>query len=104
MYGQVHCMPSLSGDSQSHDRTLAGRRETPSAVGRDKMPRRQASRRGGETVPTFIMTMQFFALLFLTVPNAQVKPNEMPWIAVSKNKKGFVLDPSGRPFVPWGFN
>ena len=23
---------------------------------------------------------------------------------VSKDKKGFVLDPSGRPFVPWGFN
>jgi hypothetical protein len=45
-----------------------------------------------------------FSLLFLTVPTAQVKPNEMPWIAVSKNKEGFVLDPSGRPFVPWGFN
>ncbi len=28
----------------------------------------------------------------------------MPWIAVSKDKKGFVLNPSGRPFVPWGFN
>jgi hypothetical protein len=28
----------------------------------------------------------------------------MPWIAVAKDQKGFVLDPSGRPFVPWGFN
>jgi hypothetical protein len=28
----------------------------------------------------------------------------MPWVAVAKNNMGFVLDPSGRPFVPWGFN
>jgi hypothetical protein len=28
----------------------------------------------------------------------------MPWVAISKDKKGFVLGPSGRPFVPWGFN
>lgn len=28
----------------------------------------------------------------------------MPWVAVSKDKKGFVLDPPGRPFVLWGFN
>ena len=30
--------------------------------------------------------------------------DEMPAVAVSKDKKGFILDPSGRPFVPWGFN
>jgi hypothetical protein len=35
---------------------------------------------------------------------AQAKPEEMPWVQVSKDKKGFVLDPSSRPFVPWGFN
>src|SRR5437588_11601837 len=29
---------------------------------------------------------------------------EMPWIAVSKDQKGFVLEPSGKEFVPWGFN
>jgi hypothetical protein len=28
----------------------------------------------------------------------------MSWVAVSKDQKGFVLDPSGRSFVPWGFN
>lgn len=28
----------------------------------------------------------------------------MPSVAVSKDKKSFVLEPSGRPFVPWGFN
>ena len=28
----------------------------------------------------------------------------LPWITVSKDKKGFVLDSSRRPFVPWGFN
>jgi ubiquinone/menaquinone biosynthesis C-methylase UbiE len=29
---------------------------------------------------------------------------EMPWIVVSEDKKGFVLQPSGNPFLPWGFN
>jgi hypothetical protein len=29
---------------------------------------------------------------------------EMPWVAVSRDQKGFVLTPSGDPFVPWGFN
>ncbi|HET6575486.1 MAG TPA: cellulase family glycosylhydrolase [Fimbriiglobus sp.] len=29
---------------------------------------------------------------------------EMPWVAVSKDKAGFALVPSGRPFTPWGFN
>jgi hypothetical protein len=29
---------------------------------------------------------------------------EMPRVQVSKDQKGFVLEPSGRPFVPWGFN
>jgi hypothetical protein len=28
----------------------------------------------------------------------------MPWVRVAKDEKVFVLDPSGRPFVPWGFN
>ncbi len=45
-----------------------------------------------------------FSLLILTVPTVRAKSDKMPWVAVSKDKKGFVLEPSGRPFVPWGFN
>jgi Cellulase (glycosyl hydrolase family 5) len=29
---------------------------------------------------------------------------EMPWVKVSKDQRSFVLDPSDRAFVPWGFN
>jgi hypothetical protein len=29
---------------------------------------------------------------------------DLPWIAVSKETKDFVLEPSGKRFVPWGFN
>jgi hypothetical protein len=29
---------------------------------------------------------------------------EMPWVAVSRDKQGFVLEPSGKRFIPWGFN
>jgi hypothetical protein len=41
---------------------------------------------------------------FFLVPTTPATADEMPWVAVSKDKKGFVLDPSGQPFVPWGFN
>jgi hypothetical protein len=36
--------------------------------------------------------------------SALAQPQAMPWIVVSSDQKGFALDPSGRPFVPWGFN
>jgi hypothetical protein len=49
------------------------------------------------------MAMALAVAFFPGVP-AQTKPDEMPWVAVSKDRKGFVLDPSGRSFVPWGFN
>jgi hypothetical protein len=29
---------------------------------------------------------------------------DMAWVQVAKDKKGFVLEPSGQPFTPWGFN
>jgi hypothetical protein len=29
---------------------------------------------------------------------------EMPRVVVSKDKKGFALEPGGKPFVPWGVN
>ena len=45
-----------------------------------------------------------FLVLTLGIPTVRAKPDEMPWVAVSKDKNGFVLDPSGRPFVPWGLN
>ena len=43
-------------------------------------------------------------LIFLAVPTVPAKSDEMPWVCVSKDKKGFVLEPSDRSFVPWGFN
>jgi hypothetical protein len=45
-----------------------------------------------------------FLLLGLAVSHSDAQADEMPWVAVSKDKKGFVLDSSGKPFVPWGFN
>jgi Cellulase (glycosyl hydrolase family 5) len=30
--------------------------------------------------------------------------DEMPWVAVAKDKQSFVLDPSAKTFTPWGFN
>jgi len=48
-----------------------------------------------------LASLLWFGLALLP-PHAQA--GEMPWIAVSKDKKQFVLDPSGRLFVPWGFN
>jgi len=35
---------------------------------------------------------------------AQPKADALPWVEVAKDKKDFVLNPSAKPFVPWGFN
>jgi hypothetical protein len=50
-----------------------------------------------------IMSLALMVAFLHSVP-AQAKPDEMPWVAISKDKKGFVVEPSGRPFVPWGLN
>jgi hypothetical protein len=47
------------------------------------------------------------AAILLTLTMALPAPlsgAEMPWIAVSKDKKDFVLEPGGKKFTPWGFN
>ncbi len=44
------------------------------------------------------------ATLGLLAPGIAQEKSDMPRTAVSKDKKGFDLTPSGRPFVPWGFN
>ena len=51
----------------------------------------------------FIGTLSI-ALLLPGGQTAFAQAEEMPWVQVSKDRKGFVLEPSGRPFVPWGFN
>ena len=37
-------------------------------------------------------------VLTLGVPTVRAAPEGMPWVAVSQDKKGFTLYPSGRPF------
>jgi hypothetical protein len=53
---------------------------------------------------TWNLMAMALAVAFLPGAPAQAKPEGMPWVAVSQDKKGFVLAPAGRPFVPWGFN
>jgi hypothetical protein len=43
-------------------------------------------------------------LLCICANFGQPQANEMPWAIVAKDKKSFVLEPSGKPFTPWGFN
>jgi hypothetical protein len=42
--------------------------------------------------------------LLLCATAGQATAAEMEWVRVSSGKQGFVLEKSGRPFVPWGFN
>jgi hypothetical protein len=51
-----------------------------------------------------IIVAAVLPVLLVGSPTVRAKADEMPWIAVSKDKKGFVLEPSQHPFVPWGFN
>src|SRR3974390_1163309 len=43
-------------------------------------------------------------LALLAALPAPVSAADMSWIAVSKDKKDFVLESSGKKFTPWGFN
>ena len=45
-----------------------------------------------------------FLALVLFGSSVLARAGEMPWIEVAEDKKGFVLTPSGHPFVTWGFN
>ncbi|OWK39173.1 cellulase family glycosylhydrolase [Fimbriiglobus ruber] len=42
-------------------------------------------------------------VIILLVP-LPTRAGEMPWIVVSKDRKGFTREPSGKAFVAWGFN
>jgi hypothetical protein len=43
-------------------------------------------------------------LLCLSATLSYAQADEMPWVQVAKDKKSFVLEPSGKEFTPWGFN
>ena len=43
-------------------------------------------------------------LLCMCASFTPVQAEEMPWVQVAKDMKEFVLEPSGKPFTPWGFN
>src|SRR5262245_37234777 len=43
-------------------------------------------------------------LLCVSAIWGQPQTREMSWVAVAKDKKSFILEPSGRSFAPWGFN
>jgi hypothetical protein len=44
------------------------------------------------------------ALLWFCAALGQPQADDMPWVQVGKDKKSFVLEPSGKTFTPWGFN
>lgn len=51
------------------------------------------------------MSATLLAACLLSCPGAQAaQPEELPWVAVARDGKSFALMPSGKPFVPWGFN
>jgi hypothetical protein len=57
-------------------------------------------------IRSIVTTMRNFAVvgLFLLSGAVAQARAELPWVKVPVGAKGFVLDPTGRPFVPWGVN
>ncbi len=43
-------------------------------------------------------------LLCVCAAFGHTQADEMPWVQVAKDKRSFALEPSGKPFIPWGFN
>ena len=56
-----------------------------------------------KSAPAFAVALLVFTLAPGGAGDASAAEN-MEWIAVAKDGKGFVFAQSGRPFVPWGFN
>ncbi len=50
---------------------------------------------------SFLAALLCATFLFADRPSSA---GEMPWVVVSPDKTGFILESSGQPFVPWGFN
>jgi len=47
----------------------------------------------------------FFAAVLLALwIGGRALPGELPWVKVADDGRSFVLEPSGREFIPWGFN
>ena len=55
-----------------------------------------------KSAPAFAVALLVFTLAPGGAGDASAAEN-MEWIAVAKDGKGFVFAQSGRPFVPWGF-
>jgi hypothetical protein len=50
------------------------------------------------------MRLATILLALGSVLSSTAQAADMPWVAVSKDRKHFVLDPTGQKFTPWGFN
>ena len=58
-----------------------------------------------KSVTPMSIAMPFrIALLFATLLPAVLAAAELERVRVADDKRSFALDPSGKPFVPWGFN
>src|SRR5215212_6125286 len=53
---------------------------------------------------TFMKRFILASLLIGFLRPLPAHAGDLPWIAVSKDKKGFVSQPFGKKFTPWGFN
>src|SRR5262245_20433113 len=59
----------------------------------------------GEAVECRIMTRLTILCSCVMCLSAGPTPvDDLPWVAIAKDKKGFRLEPAGRPFAPLGFN
>ena len=56
------------------------------------------------SVRWFVLVWLGFASIVLARGEAQERASVMPRVKVDAQRKGFVLEPSGKSFMPWGFN
>lgn len=47
---------------------------------------------------------QLYSTVLLLACAVSARADDLPWVVISKDSKGFSLDPSGKTFEPWGFN
>lgn len=50
------------------------------------------------------LTHKIVLLALVWLLSSRAVANELPWVKVGKDRKTFVVEPSGEKFTPWGFN
>jgi hypothetical protein len=52
----------------------------------------------------WVRSIRAIVVVLISLSAPPLAASQSPWVAVASDGRGFVLTPSGKPFIPWGLN